>query len=56
MFLKKSMKKLCCLQMTKAFIINKSLHEIKQKAERLFIKLKEWFSANKLTIYTDKSN
>ncbi len=39
-----------------AFIIHKNLHQLKQNAERLFIKLEEWFSANKLTINIDKTN
>ncbi len=39
-----------------AFIIHKNLHQLKQNAERLFIKLEEWFSSNKLTINIDKTN
>ncbi len=31
------------------------LHKLKQEAERLFIKLEGWFSANKLPINIDKS-
>ena len=33
-----------------ASIIHKNLHQLKQNAERLFIKLEEWFLSNKLTI------
>ncbi len=39
-----------------ALITNKSLHDLKQKVERLCIKLEEGSSANKLTINIDKTD
>ncbi len=39
-----------------AFIVNKTLKELKQNAELLMLKLSAWFTSNKLTLNLEKNN